>query len=128
MTAKRLTVRSAIAAIFLTGAVVAAPAPALSGEAEMALLSSYVGDWAGESVLRAARQDEPFRCRLKVSKGNQAKINYSGRCTLVNSTSRSPAPSPSTTERALPGGDELECRLHRPGRRPKSGRPDQLRS
>jgi len=82
MTAMRLTVRSAIAAIFLTGAMTA---PALSGDAEMALLSSYVGDWAGNSVLKGGAEEEPFRCRLKVSKGVQAKINYSGRCALVNS-------------------------------------------
>jgi hypothetical protein len=82
---KRLTVRSAIAAIFLTGAMAAVPAPAQAGEAEMALLSSYIGDWAGESILQGGDTPEPFRCRLKVSKGVQAKINYSGRCALVNS-------------------------------------------
>ena len=85
MTAKRLTLRSAIAAIFLTGAMTAATAPALAGDAEMALLSSYIGEWAGEAVLKGGAEDEPFRCRLKVSKGTQAKINYSGRCALVNS-------------------------------------------
>jgi hypothetical protein len=82
---KRLTVRSAIAAIFLTGAMAAAPAPALAGDAEMALLSGYIGDWSGESILQGGDTPEPFRCRLKVSKGVQAKINYSGRCALVNS-------------------------------------------
>lgn len=84
MTARRLTVRSAIAAILLTGAI-AAPAPALAGDAEITLLSSYIGEWAGESVLKGGAEEEPFRCRLKVSKGVQAKINYSGRCALVNS-------------------------------------------
>jgi hypothetical protein len=79
---KRLTVRSAIAAILLSGAMTA---PALAGDAEMALLSSYIGEWAGESVLQGGETPEPFRCRLKVSKGVQAKINYSGRCALVNS-------------------------------------------
>jgi hypothetical protein len=82
MSAKRLTVRSLIAAICLTGAMAA---PALSGPAEIELLSSYIGEWAGESVLRGGAEEEPFRCRLKVSKGVQAKINYSGRCALVNS-------------------------------------------
>jgi hypothetical protein len=85
MTANRLTVRSAIAAIFLTGAIAAVPAPATAGDAEMALLSSYIGEWAGESVLTGGEAPESFRCRLKVSKGVQAKINYSGRCALVNS-------------------------------------------
>jgi hypothetical protein len=82
MTAKRLTVRSAIAAILLSGAMTA---PALSGDTELALLSSYIGEWAGDSTLKGGAEDEPFRCRLKVSKGVQAKINYSGRCALVNS-------------------------------------------
>lgn len=82
MTAKRMTVRSTIAAILLAGAI---GAPALAGPAEVELLSSYIGDWTGNSVLKGGEQEEPFRCRLKVSKGTQAKINYSGRCALVNS-------------------------------------------
>jgi hypothetical protein len=82
MSVKRLTVRSLIAAIILSGAFAA---PALSGQAEIDLLSSYIGEWSGDSVLKGGAEDEPFRCRLKVSKGVQAKINYSGRCALVNS-------------------------------------------
>lgn len=82
MTAKRPTVRSLIAATLISAGLVA---PASSGQAELDLLSSYIGDWAGESVLRGGEEDEPFRCRLKVTKGVQAKINYSGRCALVNS-------------------------------------------
>ena len=62
------------------------PAFAQSGSTEMALLSSYVGDWRGESALVGGDRNEPFRCRLGVSEGNLGKINYTGRCTLVNAT------------------------------------------
>ena len=77
----RRSVVSMLAALGL-GALMTVPAS--SGPAEVELLSSYVGDWAGAGVLVGGQNAEPFRCRLKVSKGNQAKINYSGRCTLVN--------------------------------------------
>jgi hypothetical protein len=58
--------------------------PARSGEAEVALLSSYIGQWQGQGALVGGEADEPFRCRLTVAKGNQAKINYTGRCSLVD--------------------------------------------
>lgn len=60
--------------------------PVLAGPAEHELLTSYIGDWRGESVLVGGDEPEPFRCRLKVAKGNQTKINYTGRCSLVNLT------------------------------------------
>ncbi len=66
----------------LFGSLLAAPAQA--GKAEMDLLASYIGKWAGDSVLEGGKAPEPFRCRLTIAKGNQAKINYSGRCALVN--------------------------------------------
>ncbi|MHB1109027.1 MAG: hypothetical protein ACYCZU_01720 [Devosia sp.] len=59
-------------------------APAQSGEAELDFLISYVGNWRGAGVLVGGDAPEPFRCRLTIAKGNQAKINYSGRCSLVN--------------------------------------------
>ncbi len=65
---------------------VAAQALAQGSGSEMALLSSYIGDWRGESALVGGNRNEPFRCRLGVSQGNAAKINYTGRCTLVNAT------------------------------------------
>lgn len=71
-----------MAAAIVAGGFVAAPVSA--GQAEMDLLASYIGDWAGAGTLVGGSQPEPFRCRLKVSKGNQQKINYSGRCSLVN--------------------------------------------
>jgi hypothetical protein len=61
-----------------------AVAPALAGPAEMDLLSGYVGNWKGEGVMVGGAQPEPFRCRMQVQKGNQAKVNFAGRCTLVN--------------------------------------------
>ncbi len=62
-----------------------AVAPALA-QGEIALLESYIGDWRGDSALVGTDKHEPFRCRLGVSKGNLGRINYTGRCTLVNAT------------------------------------------
>jgi hypothetical protein len=61
-----------------------AAAPAMAGPAEMDLLSGYVGNWKGNGVMVGGQQPEPFRCRMQVQKGNQAKVNFAGRCTLVN--------------------------------------------
>ena len=66
----------------LTG--LAGAGPAQAGIEEETLLASYIGDWSGESVLQGGDRPEPFRCRLSVTKGNRGKINYAGRCTLVN--------------------------------------------
>lgn len=83
MLSNRAFLSSAIAAmalIFTAGTV----APAQAGPAELALLSSYIGEWSGASVLQGGDAPEPFKCRLTIGKGNRAKINYAGRCTLVN--------------------------------------------
>lgn len=53
---------------------------------EVALLESYIGSWHGEGALVGGDSPEPFRCRLSIAKGNQAKVNYTGRCALVNAT------------------------------------------
>lgn len=71
-----------VAALFF----ILGPVPAQSGEAELELLTSYVGNWRGESVLVGSDNSDPFRCRLTVTKGNQEKINYAGRCTLITTT------------------------------------------
>ena len=76
---KRLV--SAIGAIALWGAGIL---PAHAGPAELALLTAYIGEWRGSSVLEGGKKPEPFKCRLTVDKGNQTKINYAGRCTLVS--------------------------------------------
>lgn len=75
---------SAISAIVLGltlawGAVSAASA----GPEETALLESFVGNWRGESVLTGGEEEERFTCRMTVAKGNAAKINFAGRCSLV---------------------------------------------
>lgn len=61
-----------------------AAAPARPGEVELNLLTSYVGNWRGAGVLVGGKAPESFRCRLTIAKGNQAKINYAGRCSLIN--------------------------------------------
>ena len=81
MTRIRLHVAAAMALIMLSSLVAA---PAQAGKAELDLLTSYVGNWSGGGVLVGGEAPESFRCRLTVAKGNQLKINYSGRCTLVN--------------------------------------------
>jgi hypothetical protein len=75
----RTSMALAVALMGMVGA-----APALGGPTEEALLRSYVGNWRGESILQGGDTPEPFRCRLSVSPGNQGKINYTGRCTLIN--------------------------------------------
>ncbi|WP_297105046.1 hypothetical protein [uncultured Devosia sp.] len=59
---------------------------AQAGVRELELLSSYIGDWRGQGALVGGDQPEPFRCRLSVAQGNLLKINYTGRCSLVNAT------------------------------------------
>lgn len=51
---------------------------------ELDLLKSYLGSWQGQGALVGGDKPEPFRCRLNMSQGNQAKINYAGRCSLVS--------------------------------------------
>lgn len=55
-----------------------------AGDAEVGLLRSYIGNWAGNSVLVGGDAPEAFGCRLKVTQGRLVKINYAGRCSLVN--------------------------------------------
>ena len=72
------------AAIGAAALGLAVSSPAYAGPAELALLSSYIGEWSGSSALVGGAQSEPFSCRLTINKGNQAKINYAGRCTLAS--------------------------------------------
>lgn len=80
MVKKRLRVAAAIATLLSFSLV----APAQAGAAEMDLLSSYIGNWSGAGALVGGEKPEPFSCRLEIKKGNQSKINYAGRCNLVN--------------------------------------------
>ena len=68
-----------LASSALLGAV-----PASAGETELAVLTSYIGDWRGEGALVGGEKPEPFRCRLSVAKGNDTKVTYTGRCSLVS--------------------------------------------
>ena len=61
-----------------------ATSAAYAGPTEIALLSNYIGEWSGSSQLVGGTEPEPFSCRLTINKGNQAKINYAGRCTLAS--------------------------------------------
>lgn len=80
---KRLHAVSTLGAIALAGLM---SAPVFAGQAEMDVLNFYVGNWKGEGALVGGQAPEPFKCRLTMAKGNQAKINYAGRCNLVNMT------------------------------------------
>ena len=77
MMRRHLQAAVAVAAMALTG-------PAFAGPIE--LLYSYVGDLKGSGALVGGQKPEPFRCRLGISKGNLNKINYAGRCSLVDMT------------------------------------------
>lgn len=60
------------------------PVSAQAGQAESGLLASYIGSWQGEGSLVGGEAPEPFRCRLNITKGKQSKINYAGRCSLID--------------------------------------------
>lgn len=70
----------------IAGCILSVPliGPAFAGAAELDLLRSYTGKWSGAGVLVGGEQPQPFRCRMTIARGTQIKINYSGRCTLVN--------------------------------------------
>lgn len=72
--------------MLLTAAVMSllAAGPSQAGDAESALLRTYIGNWSGSGILRGGDQPEAFNCRLKVTQGRLVKINYAGRCSLVN--------------------------------------------
>jgi hypothetical protein len=75
-------VAKVLSAALLMGLLLSGSARA--GDAELGLLQSYIGSWVGQSVLTGGDEPEPFACRLKVTQGRQQKINYAGRCSLVN--------------------------------------------
>ena len=71
--------------IALAGLLLVAPltaAPAMAARADVELLQSYVGDWRGKGEMVGA-ETETVVCRLSLTKGNQDKVNYSGRCSLA---------------------------------------------
>jgi hypothetical protein len=78
------TIRQAFAALAVMLVAALLPISTQAGPTELALLESYVGSWAGSGALVGGEQPERFTCRLRISKGNQSKINYAGRCSLVS--------------------------------------------
>jgi hypothetical protein len=80
---RHLYLASAVAAMMLASATAGASAEQ-AGPTPLDLLTSYIGEWSGASVLVGGKAPESFRCRLTIAKGNRTKINYAGRCTLVN--------------------------------------------
>jgi hypothetical protein len=72
--------RTAILAAALLSAALVPPA----GADEVGRLAGFAGYWRGSGELVGGEKPEEFRCRLGVSPGNRGKVNYSGRCTLVN--------------------------------------------
>jgi hypothetical protein len=76
----------ALGALLMIVAGTMVPVTAQAQDRGLALLATYIGNWQGESALVGGDKPEPFRCRLNVAQGNLQKINYTGRCTLVNAT------------------------------------------
>lgn len=72
------------ALVILTIASLLLATPAFAASGPLDLLSSYIGKWRGAGQLVGGDQPQDFRCRMIIARGDQAKINYSGRCTLVN--------------------------------------------
>lgn len=71
--------------IALAGLLLVAPfsaAPVMAATADVELLQSYIGDWRGRGEMVGA-ETETVVCRLSLSRGNQDKVNYSGRCSLA---------------------------------------------
>lgn len=69
----------------LVGLLLGAPltvTPVMAAASDVALLHSYIGDWRGRGTLVGADK-ESVVCRLSLSKGNQDKVNYSGRCSMA---------------------------------------------
>lgn len=71
---------AALAGLMLVSGTLAAPA--LAAPQDIALLQSYMGSYKG--VGQVTGEDvEQISCRMSISKGNDDKINYQGRCLLA---------------------------------------------
>ncbi len=70
--------------LFILGLLAAVLAPGLAVAQDSERLQVYVGNWSGAGALVGGENPEPFRCRLVVTRAAATKINYSGRCSLVN--------------------------------------------
>lgn len=70
-------------ALLIAAATIVPAAPALSAQADIDLLKSYVGDWRGRGKTTTANGTETVVCKLDITDSAAAKIKYSGRCTLA---------------------------------------------
>jgi hypothetical protein len=59
---------------------------ASAGEAETALLQSFMGTFSGKGVLTENGKQTNFECKMTVSKGNRGKIVFRASCPLVAGT------------------------------------------
>lgn len=76
--------KSGVAGLALAGVMgMSLMTPATAGEAETALLQTFVGNWRGSSVLTGGEEPETFTCRLTMADGNGARVNFAGRCSLI---------------------------------------------
>ena len=75
----------AIAALSMLSQAAVSSLPAKAGPPELARRpQQWQNRERGAGVLEGGDTPQPFKCRLTIDKGNQAKVNYAGRCTLVN--------------------------------------------
>lgn len=58
-------------------------APSFAAQSDIDLLESYIGDWKGRGTTTSNGNTETVVCRLGITSGEQAKVNYHGRCTLA---------------------------------------------
>lgn len=57
--------------------------PALSAQADLDLLKSYVGDWRGRGTVDRQGNEESVVCKLGVASNGVTKVTLSGACSLA---------------------------------------------
>jgi hypothetical protein len=61
--------------------------PAAAGPADIAMLQSYIGSYAGSSVISGGAKPQNVKCRLDLAGGNSRdKVTYNGRCSVEGAT------------------------------------------
>lgn len=56
---------------------------AMAGDAELAVLQSFMGSYNGKVILIEPDKRSEFDCRLTISKGNRGKVVFNAKCPLV---------------------------------------------
>ena len=69
-------------AVVLGAAMIAGSALPSFAAGEMDTLSKYIGTYKGTGTMSGG-QSQSVTCRMAMVKGNGAKINYTGRCSLA---------------------------------------------